>query len=64
MCIKDEIIDLIKDEYIDCPECEFMYSDDQYTCTTCWSEGGQGKINIFKWLKENQEVLNKKDKDD
>ena len=34
-----EIIDRINELVIDCPACEDMYSDDQYTCDTCWCEG-------------------------
>ena len=55
--MKKEIIDIISELIIDCPECEFMYSDDQYTCTTCWSEGGQGTINVFNYIKENKDIL-------
>jgi len=55
--IKDIILTKIKNIEIDCPECESMSDDDQYTCTTCWSEGGYGKINVFDWLKENPEVF-------
>ena len=51
--INDEIIDRInyslRDITIDCPECESM-EDDQYTCTTCWYEGGNGKIRISEYL--------------
>jgi len=36
--------------YIECPDCEDMYSDDQYTCTTCWCEGGQGTIKITELI--------------
>ena len=32
---------------------EDFYGDDQYTCSTCWCEGGQGKIRAFDWLDEN-----------
>ena len=48
-----EIIDRIKLVEINCPDCEDFYGDDQYTCDTCWCEGGQGKINVYEWLKEN-----------
>ena len=41
---------------VDCPECESM-EDDQYTCTTCWSEGGNGKIRVPEFLKENYPEL-------
>jgi len=53
MTIKDEILVSIKELKIDCPDCENMYDDDQYTCTTCWCEGGGGKINVVEWLKDN-----------
>lgn len=58
MCeIKEEIISEIKKLEIPCPDCECMYSDDQYTCTTCWCEGGQGTINVVEWIKDNPEVI-------
>jgi hypothetical protein len=51
--VKEEIIDRInstlRDLTIDCPECEGM-EDDQYTCTTCWCEGGDGKIRISEYI--------------
>jgi hypothetical protein len=50
---KEEIIDRInstlRDLTIDCPECEGM-EDDQYTCTTCWCEGGDGKIRVSEYI--------------
>ena len=48
------IFEKIEQMYIDCPDCENMTSDDQYTCTTCWNMGGDGKINILSYLKENK----------
>ena len=47
-----EISEEIKNLEIDCPDCKYM-DDDQYTCTVCWCEGGNGKINVFEWIKEN-----------
>ena len=52
--------DKIKDIEIDCPDCEGMNGDEQYTCTICWQEGGSGKINVFQWLTENPELLTPK----
>lgn len=56
--IEDEILDrvneVIKYLKIDCPDCESMYSDNQYTCTTCWCEGGQGKLNLLDYVKINK----------
>jgi hypothetical protein len=51
-----EILSDIKRLEIDCPECKYM-EDDQYTCTTCWCEGGNGRINVFQWLKEHPSAL-------
>lgn len=52
--IKEEILRrvhyAIRDTKIDCPDCESMYSDDQYTCTTCWCEGGQGRLDITDYI--------------
>lgn len=52
-----EIVDQIKQLYVDCPECEYMFSDSQYTCATCWCEGGGGQINVLQWLKEHKDYL-------
>ena len=52
-----EIISDIQDLRIDCPYCKYMTDDEQYTCTTCWHEGGNGTINVFEWLKEHQSVF-------
>lgn len=57
--IEEEIIEKLDDTYIDCPDCEWMYSDEQYTCTTCWCEGGHGKLHVLTYIKENPEFLNK-----
>jgi len=51
------IFDKIKELEINCPACEDFYDDDQYTCDTCWCEGGQGKINAYDWLKENGHIV-------
>lgn len=32
-----------KEQKYQCPECYYI-EDDQYTCTTCWSQGGQGTV--------------------
>ena len=53
ICMNDlqtEILNDIKEIEIDCPECQCV-ADDQYTCTTCGCQGGNGKINVFQWLK-------------
>jgi hypothetical protein len=48
--ILDRIEVVIRDLTIDCPECEYM-EDDQYTCTTCWCEGGNGKLRVSDYIK-------------
>lgn len=53
----DELLDALKRATVDCPHCEYMTDDSQYTCTTCWCQGGNGKINVFEYLKENPELL-------
>ncbi|ADM80139.1 hypothetical protein phiAS5_ORF0296 [Aeromonas phage phiAS5] len=30
------------DGTVACPDCRGMGFDDQYCCTTCWSQGGEG----------------------
>lgn len=47
--IENRIRSAIRDITIDCPDCEYM-EDEQYTCTTCWHEGGNGTINITEYL--------------
>lgn len=39
----------IKDLTIACPDCDWV-EDDQYTCTTCWCQGGHGEINVVEYL--------------
>ncbi len=51
-----EIVESIKDLSIDCPDCQWV-EDDQYCCTTCWCQGGYGKINIVNYLKDHQLVM-------
>lgn len=52
--VKDELLIRIQDRlnhiYIDCPYCENM-EDDQYTCTHCWNQGGNGMLNINDLIK-------------
>jgi len=42
----------IEDLTIACPDCVNMTSDPQYCCTTCWQEGGDGRINVLSSLRE------------
>ena len=53
MNIEKEILERISRVEIDCPDCEWV-EDDQYTCTTCWNQGGNGRINVSTWLKEQE----------
>jgi DNA-directed RNA polymerase subunit RPC12/RpoP len=52
-----EILDEIKRLYVDCPDCSSMGDDDQYTCTTCWNQGGNGRINVYEYLKNHKDLL-------
>lgn len=56
--INNDIFNDIKKIEIDCPDCQCM-EDDQYTCTICWCQGGNGKINIFRWLKDHPKYMEK-----
>ncbi len=29
-----------------CTDCQGMIDDDQYTCTSCWGEGGDGECPV------------------
>lgn len=51
------VLEEIEELTVNCPECEFM-DDDQYTCTTCWCQGGQGKINVLNWVLDNFYSIN------
>ena len=57
MSVNQDILDDIKRLKIDCPDCKYMTDDDQYTCTTCWYQGGNGKINVLEWIAKNPEIL-------
>jgi len=52
----EEILNKIMILTVDCPDCQCV-EDDQYTCTTCWCQGGYGTINVFDWLKENPKMF-------
>ena len=52
----EDIVSEIKMLIIDCPDCKWIY-DEQYTCTTCWSEGGNGTINVFDWIKKHPKIF-------
>lgn len=48
--INDEILDRIKELYIDCPECEtIILGDEQYSCTLC---EGSGRLSVYTLMKE------------
>ncbi len=47
--IRNRVSNAIRDLRIDCPECENM-DDDQYTCTTCWCEGGNGTLSVSEFV--------------
>jgi len=57
--LEKEIVRAIKSAIIDCPDCDHIGGDDydQYTCTTCWYQGGGGKINVFEYIKEHRQIL-------
>ena len=57
MSLQDDILERIKKASIDCPDCEYQNEDDQYTCVTCWCVGGNGKLNVFEYIKEHKSVL-------
>ena len=53
----EEVVAIIESLYIDCPECQFDFGDDQKTCTTCWGLGGGGRIHVLTFIKENQDYF-------
>lgn len=48
----------LRDIKVDCPACKWM-EDEQYTCTTCWHEGGNGTINAIEYLKDHPHLVEK-----
>lgn len=50
--IQGIITERISQLTVDCPVCEDMYSDDQYSCSTCGCQGGQGTIYVVDYYKE------------
>lgn len=44
--IINRVLDTFRETSINCPECESMCEHPQYTCTTCWCEGGGGTIML------------------
>ena len=50
MNMNEEILKRIKLLEIDCPECESIFDDEQYYCSTCGCEGGLGRINVYRHL--------------
>ena len=38
---------------VECEDCKWM-EDDQYTCTTCWCEGGNGTLNVMDCFKKQE----------
>lgn len=57
----DEILTEIKYLYIDCPECTGI-EDDQYFCTTCGCQGGEGAVNVLDWCLENADKISYREK--
>lgn len=51
--ITNDIVDEINGLEIYCPDCRYI-GDDEYTCTVCWCEGGNGRINVVRWIAENK----------
>lgn len=56
----DIIKTLIKEETLYsyttfCPDCQNI-EDDQYTCTSCWSQGGNSKISFHSLIKEAYQI--------
>lgn len=49
--MEEEVLNEIKSLYVDCPECEYM-EDDQYQCGTCGCAGGNGRINVYRYIIE------------
>jgi hypothetical protein len=56
--VEESIKERLSRVRIDCPECYFM-DDDQYSCTTCWHQGGGGYIGVVSWLTNNKTFTKK-----
>ena len=57
MSVLKEVVSQFKELTIVCPDCEWMFSDEQYTCTTCWCEGGHGNLNIYNYLERFERLI-------
>lgn len=54
-----EIVEIIKNviiDCLDCPDCQWV-DDYQYCYTTCWCQGGNGKIDVVSYLKDHKSVM-------
>ena len=57
--IENEIFRSLSKLRVDCPDCEGMYDDDQYSCALCGCEGGHGSINVVEYLREHPFMVEK-----
>lgn len=48
----DDWVDINSDIYLKCPDCGDVYYDAPTTCTTCWCEGGGGKIALQTFIND------------
>jgi hypothetical protein len=55
--LEKEILDRIEKVSIDCPDCDYLMEDDQYTCTTCWCTGGNGRLGVLEWIKNHKNLI-------
>lgn len=58
---KELLLKIIKEETlysknIICPDCQSI-EDDQYTCTSCWQQGGNAEINVHYLIKDAYQIL-------
>jgi hypothetical protein len=44
--IRKQLFEKLEELVINCPDCQYRTDDPQYTCTTCWCEGGDGVIPL------------------
>lgn len=42
-------------KHVECPDCQCI-DDDQYTCTSCWGQGGNVKISLESLFKAAYEI--------
>jgi DNA-directed RNA polymerase subunit RPC12/RpoP len=55
--IVNEMLYALNNVSVNCPECRCLSDDDQYTCTSCWKEGGNGQLSFSEVFQEAERIV-------